>query len=121
MMITTLLLAFTFSAWQAQQTPRALAWDYVNAALLSAAVNRFEVRYDAGQWTTVGIPTDRTPTPDGLSTTYQTAVPALTLGPHTVALRACNVDLCGDATPELAFTVTIKPDTPANLRFTGGG
>jgi hypothetical protein len=114
-MFTALILAIAL----VQAPQRLFIWEYSNADLAGAEVNRFELKIDDGAWTDVGRrgATDQTGVAAG-SVIYSAPVPALTLGLHTAQLRACNVSECGDAL-SMAFTISIKPAVPAFFRIGG--
>jgi hypothetical protein len=48
-------------------------------------------------------------------------LPALTPGNHTVTVKACNTELCGDASTPFAFTFVVKPGVPTALGLIPGG
>jgi hypothetical protein len=101
------------------QTPPAFLWDYATADLTTGAVDRFELKLDAGEWTDVGrlASDDQSEAPAG-TTTYTVRIPPLTLGAHTAQLRACNPVECSDVA-ELKFVVSIKPAAPGHFRVGG--
>lgn len=90
------------------------AWDYSDAAI-AAGVVRFELQLDGGTWTSVGLAT--VVETRATDKTYRVAMPALTPGPHTAAVRACNVDVCSEPTSLLSFKLVVVPETPGNLRI----
>ena len=47
--------------------------------------------------------------------TYSASLPAMTTGPHQIALRACNVAGCGPAAV-LSVVLTVLPGQPVNVR-----
>src|SRR5690242_9730943 len=93
----------------------ALGFDYLDADLTSFAVARFEVSYDLGAWTSLGLPA-----PFALSDTIAGAhtykvVPQFTTGSHSVQFRACNAAGCGSASAAFPFAVESAPaSAPAN-------
>jgi hypothetical protein len=105
-----------------QQPPIVVAgdkfgWDYLDANI--ATVNRFEVLYDSGAWTPVGIPADQLIVAGGK--TYRVPVPTtLSQGTHTFSVRACSVEVCGAALGPLGFAFAVVPPTPTNLRIFKG-
>jgi hypothetical protein len=114
-MLTTLILAAVLQI----QTPPAFLWDYATADLTTGAVDRFELKLDAGEWTDVGrlASDDQSEAPAG-TTTYTVRIPPLTLGEHTAMLRACNPVECSEPT-SLTFVVSIKPVPPGHFRVGG--
>jgi hypothetical protein len=91
------------------------AWDYPDADLASGAVTRFEVKYDDGAFTSVGIPTETADIPGGK--TYKVQFSALKPGTHTVTARACNVDVCSEPMAPLGFVLAVVPSIPSNPRI----
>jgi hypothetical protein len=113
-------LSFTRGVSAQQQPPVAtagaqVAWDYADADIAAGAVVRFEIQVDVGAWSDVGMTKLA-----GAAATYAAPIPALQTGQHTVSVRACNTNLCGDATSPLAFVLAVKPATAKNLRVIGG-
>lgn len=100
--------------------PAVFLWDYPTELLNAGNVNRFELQIDGGTWADVGrtAATDQTGVPAG-AVLYAASVPALTIGSHVVAVRACNVTECGDIS-SLKFVISIKPGPVQNLRIGGG-
>ncbi|HMN09320.1 MAG TPA: hypothetical protein PKC83_11090 [Gemmatimonadaceae bacterium] len=49
-------------------------------------------------------------------TTYEVPFPALTPGPHTLVLQACNVAGCA-ASPPFPVSVIVQPSAPSPLRI----
>ena len=97
---------------------QSFAFDYKTTDLTASAVVRFELQVDGGAWVNVNIPatSDDAQTPVG-SHSYAVPIPALVTGNHTVSFRACNVQLCSDPMTPFAFTLAVKPPTPAGLRI----
>lgn len=104
------------------QAGQSFAWDYADADLSAGAVTRFEIQIDGGTFTSVGMAQTFTDpdTPSGAKS-YKTPIPALTTGSHTVAVRACNTELCGDATSPVGFVLAVKPATATGVRIVAGG
>jgi hypothetical protein len=96
-----------------------LAWDYTDEMMANAAIQRFEVQYDNGPFTSVGIPTETQAVTGGK--TYKVAFPTLPPGPHTANVRACNTEVCGQALGPLGFALAQIPVPPTNLRVIKGG
>lgn len=119
-MIALLLLLL----WQGPVTVAADAFgfDYVDTDIVSAAVVRFERQIDAGAWVSVAIPPKANDANTGQgASTYKVDVPALTPGPHTVAFRACSVNVCSNASPTLSFLLAVQPAPPTNPRVLKSG
>jgi hypothetical protein len=92
----------------------AIGLDYVDADFASYAVTEFNAQYDAGTWTSIGVPTNKV-TAGGV-TTYK-VVPPQTNGNHTVSFRACNVAGCSAGTVPFAFAPVLSaPVGPTNVR-----
>ena len=89
---------------------QSLVFDYDTAIFNSAQVVRFEMKADTGAYVSILIPSVITGAPTGF-TRYQTPLPALTPGNHTLTVRACNTSVCGpDASPlGFAFVVIVQP------------
>lgn len=104
------------------QAGQSFAWDYADADLSAGAVTRFEIQIDGGSFTSVQMAQAFTDaqTPSGAKS-YKVAIPALTTGSHTFAVRACNDQLCGDPTPAFGFVLAVKPATASGVRIVGGG
>ena len=119
--IAVFFLSIVLSVAQTARTGSFFAWDYETAAITQQGIDRFEMQIDGGTWVNVGLnpsTADATTLPG--YTTFRTPIPALTLGPHTVALRACNPQECSNPTTDLPFTFSIRPDTPRNPRLSFG-
>jgi hypothetical protein len=76
--------------------------DYLEAWFVGAAIERFEVQYDAEGWRSLGIPPVYAAI-DGV-TTY-TILPATSSGSHSVSFRACNAEECSPSTSPFAFVI----------------
>lgn len=106
---------------QDPQTPpvatqgQSFAWDYTDAQIAAAAVDRFEVAIDGGIFASIGMATKI----DGQEA-YKWPIPPLTTGPHTFLVRACNTSLCGDASAPLSFVLAVKPSPVPSVRIIGG-
>lgn len=78
---------------------QSLSWEAPSAS--AEMVTRFEVKYDNGSYTDVGM----VPVP-GQPNRYYAPLPALITGQHTVVVRGCNAAGCGpDSTPTFTFTM----------------
>jgi hypothetical protein len=97
---------------------QSFGFDYKDADLSAGGVVRFEMQIDTATFTSVAIPPkgNDAQTPAG-SSTYVVPIPALTTGNHTVSFRACNAQLCGDASPAFSFVLAVKPATPSGTRI----
>ena len=117
-----------------QTTPVATAvnslrWEHNTVDLTSAAVVRFELCYDtASPCPTITTTASAfTPTsaqggpPAAGNSAFKMLLPALTPGNHTVTVKACNTELCGDASTPFAFTFVVKPGVPTALGLIPGG
>lgn len=91
------------------------AWDYTDAQIANAAVNRFEMSIDAGAFGSIGMATKI----DGQEA-YKIAIPPLPTGTHTVSLRACNANICSDQSSPLSFVLTVQPTPVGTVRIIGG-
>jgi hypothetical protein len=76
-----------------------------------AAVTRFEVRVDTGAWVDIGKPTA-----SGAANTVQVPLPAMTVGPHALTVRACNAAGCSVASAPVNVVMVAIPQVPANPR-----
>lgn len=118
------IAAFVFLAAQALAQDaipgQSFGFDYLTADFANFAVVRFEMNVDGAGWTDIAIPevADDTNTQDGAHT-YKVAIPALTVGSHDVAFRACNATGCGTATAPFAFNMVVF-SAPSNVRIIGG-
>lgn len=99
---------------------QSFGFDYKDSDFTAGAVVRFEMQIDAGSFTSILIPPKQndTSTPAG-SSTYKVPIPALTTGTHTVSFRACNAQLCGDASVAFSFVLAVKPAVPTGTRIIG--
>lgn len=121
----TELLPENFAVVQAIPPPIVTAnqffgFDYKPGDITAFAIVRFEIQVDTGAWTSVAIP----PKANDAQTlagydTYKTPIPAMVPADHTVLVRACNAQLCGDASAPFTFTLAVKPPTVAGLRVVG--
>lgn len=71
--------------------------------------DRYELRVDQGLWVTVEVQEA-----DGV---YSVAMPALTPGEHTLALRACGAAGCSVSSTALAVRMVVVPSPPTELRI----
>ena len=85
--------------------------DYPDAWLTEQAINRFEVQYDGGQWTSVGMPPVYAAV-NGIATYAVTPAMPMPQGNHTVSFRACNAGACSRSTSPFAFLVPIEENLP---------
>lgn len=85
-------------------------FDYSDAEIASGGVIRFEMQIDNTPWATADLLSK-------VAGVYKVAIPALTVGQHFVAFRACNVDLCSAATAKLNFRLAVEPVPPSNVRI----
>jgi hypothetical protein len=86
----------------------AFAFEFPDAALVNESIDRFEVRYDSGAFTTLGIPV-KVGTVSGISK-YK-LIPPQTSGTHTFELRACNLAGCGPSSVPFVFAPLSSPTT----------
>ena len=87
-------------------TPLTLFWPPVDNEA-ATQVSRYEMAIDTGAFAAAG---QSIPTRPEYST--QLPQPALTLGDHTLRVRACNVQRCGDAGSITVSIVLPVPSTP---------
>lgn len=76
-----------------------------------AAVDHYEIRVDVGPWTPTGQAVPQA--------TYSYPIPQalLTIGTHTVEVRACAAAVCGSSTAPVSVTITRPlPGLPRNPR-----
>lgn len=96
----------------------AIGFDYLTADLTSFSVSGFSVQWDAGVWTSIGIPAAAA-LPDTIvgGATYK-VIPSFTTGNHTFSVRACNLAGCSAGTSPFAFTSVSGSPTgmPSNVR-----
>jgi hypothetical protein len=118
-MFTTLMLAAVL-AQPAPTRPAVFLFDYATAQIAADGVNRFELQIDGGAWTDVGrtAAASQEGAPTGV-VFYEARVPALTVGGHVAAVRACNAVECSDPV-SLKFIISIRPAPVSNLRIGGG-
>ena len=76
-----------------------------------ANVTRFEVRVDTGAWVDIGKPPAST-----AANTVQVPLPAMTVGPHALTVRACNAAGCSAASVPVNVVMVAIPQVPANPR-----
>lgn len=106
--ILLLLWALLTNPLWAQPAPTfgpedAVLFDYYTADIATYAVRRYEVQWDGGPWSSLGLPTAYTTpqTPSG-AVTYKVPPPFST-GNHTAAFRACNAQRCGAGSVQFRF------------------
>lgn len=97
-------------------TPKSVQWDYADSDLSAGAVTKFNLCFDT---TCTDVPLSSKVSSSNGTSTYQASIPALVQGQHMAKVAACNASVCSDYTSPLAFTLVIKPGTPANLRIGG--
>lgn len=71
--------------------------------------DRYELRVDGGAWATVETQED--------GDIFTVAMPALTPGEHTLALRACGAAGCSASSAPLPIRVVIVPSPPTDLKI----
>lgn len=130
--IVPFLVALAIPA-SAQTTATALdsiAWNYEDAVLVAAAVQRFEVCFDTqtgdacanlAPATAKFVPTAEQggPPPAGFSA-YRHTLPAMTVGDHVAHVRACNIEKCV-AAPVFSLRFVVEPAPPQDVRLIRGG
>ena len=105
-----------------------LRWEHQTVDITAAAVNAFQLCYDAITPCSTITPSAAqfTPTtaqggpPAAGNTAYKMLLPALTVGNHTVTVKACNTDGCGVATAPFAFRFAVIPGTPTGVAVISG-
>lgn len=106
---TALFLAASFDV-QAQAPilgpSDAFGVDYPDERFTQDAIDRFEVQYDDGRWTSVGIPPVYAAV-NGV-TTYTVTPTMPSTGNHAVSFRVCNAGACSASTGPFAFLVPIE-------------
>lgn len=81
--------------------------------------DRYELRVDQGEWVAVDARAD--------GDIFTVAMPALTPGAHTLALRACGAAGCSISSAPLSVRMVVVPSPPSELRIvseaapSGGG
>jgi hypothetical protein len=94
-----------------------VAFDYIRTDFTSYAVTRFEVSWDGGAWSTIGIPAPFVDTQTQAGADSYSALPPFTQSTHSVVVRACNAVGCGLASSPFAFAYASSPTgAPGNLR-----
>jgi hypothetical protein len=104
------------------QTPVAtgldsVAWDYPDSSLTAGAVVRFDVCLDATPCVSRTVAEAKHPTLG--ASVYFWKLPAMLPGNHTVAIKACNADLCSPPL-ELSFRFAVEPPPVSNPRLIKG-
>ena len=85
---------------------QSFAWNYPDTSVASGSVVRFELQIDGSGWADVEMVLD-----PNRAESYMTPIPALTSGPHTYEIRACNTVLCGGpSVPPFDFVFGAVPD-----------
>lgn len=107
--LTALLFAV---APAAAQTPVTTANQYAVDQSDYANVTRFEIRVDTGAWVDVGKPAAT-----GAANTVTVPLPAMTVGPHTITIRACNAAGCSAASTGVNVVMVAIPQVPGNPRI----
>lgn len=97
------LLAATATAQTPAPPGARLAWDHdrVNTT-------RFEAIFDGATQNVTNM---------GLPSTNEWPLPALSAGPHSVQIRACNSAGCSAYSTALQIQVIVVPGVPGNLRL----
>lgn len=132
--LTPTMVEYAESAAVLFQTPvgtrlDSLRWEHNTADITAAAVNRFELCYDTATPCATITPTAAvfTPTaaqggpPAAGNTAYKMLLPALTVGQHSVTVKACNADACGVASSPFVFRFAVVPGTPVGVGLIPGG
>jgi len=93
-----------------------IAFDYIDADLVTYEVTRFEASFDGAAYATVTTTAVMLgDTPVG-SKTYKITLPFST-GTHTVAFRACRLEGCGGGSTPFAFAFpVVNPNVPTRVR-----
>jgi hypothetical protein len=120
--VTILIACLVFAPSVLAQPPVATtldsyAWDYTDAQIVAGAVVRFELCLDAQPCVS------KTPAEAKHASgpnVYAYKFPPMLSGPHTISVKACNVDTCS-APLALAFQFQIVPDPATNGRLIKGG
>lgn len=105
------------------QTPalqdQSLGFNYVIADITANSILRFEQKIDTGNYVSINIPpvANDASTPAG-SNTYKTPLPALTVGIHSVTLRACASIGCSADSASFSFKLLVIA-TPTGIRIIG--
>lgn len=122
LLVSMLLMSAPALGQSAATQNNAPAFDYLISDFTAASVTRFEIQFDGGAFTSIGVPatTDDTKTLAG-GHTYagpKFGTMGLSVGSHTFNARACNVGGCGGASPTpFAFTYAPIPAATANQRI----
>lgn len=118
LLVAALALAARQGAGQVTAATHELAFDLLDADVVTSGVTRVEMQVDGGAWSSVGMPPKRNDPQTTLpgASTYAIALPILE-GQHRIAVRACNPSLCSDPTTPLIVTLPTKPSTPFNMRI----
>lgn len=109
--LTLLLALLALASPAAAQTPVTTANHIAFDQSDYANVTRFEVRVDTGAWVDIGKPAAT-----GTANTVTTPLPAMTVGPHTLTVRACNAAGCSAASTGINVVMVAIPQVPANPR-----
>lgn len=122
-LLLTIIISLCFASISKAQTPvlqnQSFAVDYITADIATYSILRFEQKVDTGNYVSINIPptANDTSTPVG-STTYKTPIPPLTVGVHSIVVRACAAIGCSADSPTLSFKLLIIP-VPSGLRIVG--
>ena len=108
-MLALLALLLAPVAAAAQPTPvlptSQLAWDHDGVD-----TDGYELQVDGGDWTAVATSPGEGP---GV---FIAAMPSLTPGSHTLAVRACGLAGCSEGSEVLTVRLVVVPTRPGNLR-----
>lgn len=115
LLVAVLASAQTVPVIQSQK----LAFDADTLNITEANIVRFELKVDSGTYTSLNMPppANDANTPVG-KTTYKVDLPSLTLGPHTLMVRACNTTICSDDSNSLSIKLIVIM-TITGLRIVG--
>ena len=83
--------------------------DYPDTWFTEQAIAHFEVQYNGGQWTSVGIPPVYAAS-DGVTTYW--VKPTMSAGNHAVSFRVCNAGGCSTSTSPFTFLIPAGGNPP---------
>ena len=106
-----------------------IRWEHNTQDVSTSQVVRFELCYDTTTPCSVITPAAAQFTPTAAqggppatgNTAYKMLLPALTVGQHQVAIKACNSTDCGTATAPFVFRFAVVPGTPVGVGLIPGG
>jgi hypothetical protein len=94
-----------------------VAFDYLQADFIAFTVTRFEVSWDSGTFTTIGLPAPFVDAQTQVGADSYSVLPPFTQSTHSVAIRACNAVGCGPASLPFAFAYASSTNIPpGNVR-----